>query len=183
MNGEKRIFQKGEFITNTNKPTSFAIFEGIEMESYGVNKKYSVIAAYDPSKYRELPNGGGWASQPYLEVATSTTRCEQTVDGDTESYWWKPCTPEQKEKAIATLEDYGYHWNEELMAIVDKETGEIVRTIVVPKLEYHGEVVKPITQKVKAFLLKVCKEINMKKYSYQTNYYSGGYGCWDEYWD
>ena len=33
MNGEKRIFQKGEFITNTNKPTSFAIFEGIEMES------------------------------------------------------------------------------------------------------------------------------------------------------
>ena len=43
MNEVKRDFKKGEFIMNTNKPGSFAIFEGIEAESYSATKKYSVI--------------------------------------------------------------------------------------------------------------------------------------------
>jgi len=180
-NKVKREFTKGEFITNTNKPGSFAIFEGIEVESATVNKKYSVIVSYEPKKYRELPNGRGWDSLPYLDVATKSTRCEQTVDGDTESFWWRPCTESEKETALSILQDYGYYWNDELCAIIAKDTGEIIRTIVEPKIEYNGDVVKPISNKFKKLLKKVCDEITKKKYSYQTTYY-GGYSCYD-FWD
>jgi hypothetical protein len=181
---EFRKFKKGEFITNTNKPGSFAIFEGIEVESYSTMKKFSAIAAYDPNKYRELPNGAGWATQPFLDVATKTKRCDTTVDGDTTSYWWRPCSEKEIEKAIDILHGYGYYWNEDLLSIIDKETGEVIRTVVEPKLEYHGEVVKPISQKFKELLSKVCHGIIEKKYSYKTSYYGGCYGFWDEeYWD
>ena len=180
----KRQFEKGEFITNTNKPGSFAIFEGVECDSQSsYYKKYSVIAYYDPAKYRELP-GGNWGTVPHLDVATRTTRCEQSVDGDTESYWWRPCTPREKERAIDILQQYGYYWNEDLTAIVAKDTGEIVRTIVEPKLQYNGEVVKPISQKLKDLLKRVCDEIIDRKYSYKTAYVNDYYGFWDgECWD
>lgn len=179
MNGTKRTFKKGEFITNTNKPGSFAIFEGIECESYGVTKKYSAIASYDPSKYRENPNGGGWASLPYLEVATKTTRCTTTVDGDTESFWWRPCTEEEIEKATDILQDYGYYWNDDLLSIISKDTGEIVRTIVEPKVEYNGDVIKPISKKFKELLRKVCDNIIKDKYSYKTTTCY----CYGDFWD
>ena len=179
MNGTKRAFKKGEFVTNTNKPGSFAIFEGIECESYSVNKKYSVIAAYDPAKYRENPNGSGWATLPYLEVATASTRCTTTVDGDTESFWWRPCTESEVERAIDILQGYGYYWNSDLQAIIDKNTGEIVRTIIEPKVEYNGDVVKPISQKFKELLKSVCDKIIEDKYSYK----SAAYYCYGDFWD
>ena len=182
----KRTFEKGEFITNTNKPGSFAIFEGVECESQSAYcKKYSVIAYYDPSKYRELEHGG-WGTSPHLDVATRTTRCEQTVDGDTTSYWWRPCNVNEKEKAIDLLQQYGYYWNDDLKAIVAKDTGDIVRTIVEPKLEYNGEVVKPISQRFKDLLRKVCDEIINRKYSYKSQsaaYYNEYGGFWGEEWD
>ena len=182
---EYRRFRKGEFLTNTNKPGSFVIFEGIEEESYSTMKKYSVIAAYDPSKYRENPSGSGWMTSPYLEVSTRATRCTQTVDGDTNSYWWRPCTPGEVEKAIKILSDYGYYWNEDLLSLIAKDTGEIVSTVVEPKLKYNGEVVKPISQKLKELLSKVCHGIIEKKYSYKSTYYNNAYaGFWDEEgWD
>lgn len=180
MNGEKRAFKKGEFITNTNKPGSFAIFEGIECESYTTTKKYSVIAAYDPAKYRENPEGGGWATLPYLEVASAVTRCTTTVDGDTESFWWRPCNEREVERAMDILQSYGYYWNSDLQAIIAKDTGEIIRTIVEPKLEYNGDVVKPISQKLKELLKKVCDNIIKNKYSYQSN---AAYYCYGDFWD
>ena len=183
---ENKKFEKGQFLTNSNKPGSFVIFEGIERDSTTVTKRYSVIANYEPSKYRELPNGT-WGSTPFMEVATNTTRCQQTVEGDETSYWWRPCTEREKETAISVLHNYGYYWNEELKALINEETGEIVRTIITPKLEYHGELIRPITQEYKDLLRKICFDANKAKYSYEnTNYrYSGGYGCyggWDEDW-
>ena len=181
---EYRKFKKGEFLTNTNKPGSFVIFEGIEDESCSTMKKYSTLVSYDPSKYRENPNGGGWITSPYLDVSTNAIRCTQTVDGDTNSYWWRPCTQQEIEKAISILNDYGYYWNEDMLSIIAKDTGEIVSTVAEPKLEYNGEVVKPISQKFKELLSKVCHGIIEKKYSYRTTYYSGYAGFWDEeYWD
>jgi hypothetical protein len=57
--------------------------------------------------------------------------------------------------------------------------------VVEPNLEYHGEVVKPISQKLKELLSKVCHGIIEKKYSYKSTYYNNAYaGFWDEeYWD
>lgn len=184
MNETKRTFKKGDFITNTNKPGSFAIFEGIERESYTTSKKFSVIVYYDPNKYCENQNGSGWDYQKFLEVATTKTRCDQTVDGE-ESYWWKLCTEEEIEKAIQVLWDYGYCWNEKLLCIVNRETGEVVRPITEPNLKYNGETVRPISKRLKDLLIGACKKMIEKKYSYSSNYYQVCYGgFWDgECWD
>ena len=163
MSKETYKFIPGDFITNSNKPGSFAIFEGIESESISSTyKKYSVIAYYDPRKYMELPDGS-WGSIPNMDVATSTTRCDQLVDGDSDSFWWSVCTPQEKERALGILEDYGYYWNEDLLSIIDKKTGEIVRNIIQPKIEYNGETVKPISKKLKNLLRKVCDGIIKNK--------------------
>jgi hypothetical protein len=183
MNEVRRVFRKGEFITYTNKPGSFAIFEGIELDSNTTIKKYSVIVFYDPKKYCEDPNGCGWVTMPFLEVATSKTRCTQTAEGS-ESSWWRVCTEEEKEKALDTLQEYGYYWNEDLESIISKDTGEILRKITEPVLEYNGEVVKPISSEMKTLLKKVCNEITEKKYSYQnTSYYCYGDFWNGDYWD
>ena len=184
MNKETYKFKPGDFITNSNKPGSFAIFEGIGYQtSYAMYNKYSVIANYDPRKYMELSNGT-WDSIPNLDVATSTTRCDQLVDGDTDSFWWRLCTQQEKEKSIGILDSYGYYWNENLLAIIDKNTGEIVRNIVQPKIEYNGETIKPISKKLKDLLRKVCDRIikNKYSYSYSSSYY-GEHGDYYDYWD
>lgn len=179
MEEEKRTFKQGDFVTYDNKPGSFVIFEGID-NSTSTYKKLSVIVNYDPSKYRQHDDGV-YRSSPFLEVATKDTRCEKTLDEDKETYWVRLCTPGEKERALAKLEEYGYAWNEELMAIVNKDTGEIIRKVVTPKVEYHGEIIRPITAKFKKLLRMFCIETNRKKYSYQN---SGGYGGYGRYgWD
>lgn len=178
-NNSTHMFTKGEFITNTNKPGSFAIFEGIECESYGNTRKYSAIAYYDPNRYMESPDGSGWGYQPFIEVATAKTRCTQTVDGG-ETYWWKSCSAEEIEEAFGVLHDYGYYWNEDLNSIIDRKTGEIIRTVSEPIIKYNGDVVKPISKKFKDLLKYVCDKITEKKYSYQ---YQGAYRSMYDFWD
>lgn len=175
---EKKTFKKGDFITYDNKPGSFVIFEGID-NSTSSYKKLSVIANYDPSKYRQHDDGT-YRTSPFLEVATKDTRCEKTLDDEKETFWVRLCTPREKENALAKLEEYGYYWNEDLLALIDKETGEIIRKVITPKIEYHGEIIKPITEKFKKLLRMFCIETNRKKYSYQndTRYQYGRY--WDE---
>ena len=182
MNGTKRAFRKGEFITNTNKPGSFAIFEGNECESYGSFKKYTAVLSFEPSKHHQVESGE-WVTSPYLDIAVPGRKCETTVDGDTESYWWRPCTDKEKERALDILQGYGYFWNEELKAVIARESGEIIKSIVEPKLEYNGEVVKTASSKLKDLLRKVCDAMIKDKYSYSTRYYCYG-DFWDgDYWD
>lgn len=183
MNENKFVFSKGDFLTNPNKPGSFAIFEGVECESYSSLKKYTAILAYDPSKYHEVSEGV-WNTSPYLDIPTNLTRCATKIDGNTQSYWWRKCTLEEKEKALNILQDHGYYWNEDLMSVIQKDTGEIIRTAANPKIEYNGDVVKPISQETKNMMKSVCDKIIEKKYSYTTGrqYCYGGF--WDgEYWD
>ena len=178
MNEGKRMFRKGEFITYTNKPGSFAIFEGIEDDRSDSAKKYSVIVFYDPKKYCESSNGNGWTIMPFMEVATSKTRCTQKAECF-ESSWWRPCTKKEKERALDTLQEYGYYWNEELKSIINKDTGEILRKIIEPKLDYNGDVVKPISSEMRTLLKKVCDEITEKEYSYQSSQYY----CYGDFWN
>lgn len=181
MNENKtpKVFEPGDFLTYDNKPGSFAIFEGIEQPSNTTTRKFSVLASYDPSKYREHEDGA-WRSSPFIEVATRDTRCSQLVENACESFWWRVCTEAEKEKAIDILQQYGYYWNEDLLSIISKDTGEIIRTVAKPTLEYHGEIVKPITKKIKEFIQNLCFEGIKKKYSYSQTCY---HGCWDGYWD
>ena len=188
---QKKKFEKGDFLKYDNKPGSFAIFEGVDlMPSYSYTKKLSVMVYFDPSKYCQNENGVGWSSRPYLEVATDNKPCEKTVDTYEEDYFWKVCSPLEKEMALATLEEYGYEWDETNLTLKEQATGKIVHKIIIPKLEYNGDIIKPITEERKNHLHKYA--ISKNTYSYSGG--GGGYGCYrngyyqhemyeNEYWD
>lgn len=189
---EKREFKKGDFIRSKSKPASFAIFEGIDLNpSYTYSKRYTVAAFFDPDKYCQNENGCGWSSRPVLEVATKTKPCEKTVDTLKEDYSWVICTEKEKEVAIKVLLDHGFEWNEELLSLIDIESGEIVHKVIIPKLEYKGNIIKPITDKFKMLLRSYTEKENKPNYNYGRNYDNGygynyssygrynDYDCWD----
>ena len=183
---EAKTFNKGDFVkystynsTIGNKIT-FGIFEGVDLApEYQYTKKFSLVAYYDSYKYcSNLNNDAGWGYAPSLDVATKGKPCEKTIDTLVENSWWSLCTPLEKREAIEVLARYGYEWNEELLALVDMNTGEIVHKIITPKIEYNGETIKPICDEYKNKLKKSI--INKAKPSYSGANYSGNprYGCY-----
>ena len=76
------------------------------------------------------------------------------------------------------------------LELVDVETGEVVHKIIIPKLEYNGDVIKPMCEEHKELL----KDFVMSKNTYfynrgYNNGYGSGYngydphGAYEEYWD
>lgn len=180
----KRKFEKGDFLKYDNKPGSFAIFEGIDlMPTYQYTKKYSVVVFFDPSKYCENENGCGWGTRPYLEVVKPNKPCEKTLDTLEEDYFWKVCTPREKEMALATLEEYGYEWDEENLELIEQTSGKVVYKIIVPKLEYNGDIIKPISKGNKKQLKNYVLSKNTYSYgnNYNCGYRQGGYYQGDMY--
>jgi hypothetical protein len=193
----KKAFNKGDFIkyttynSETQKKVTFGIFEGIDLApEYQYSKKFSLAAYYDSYKYcSNLDNGVGWGYAPVLEVARDGKQCEKTIDTLVEDSWWSLCTPIEKRNAIEILAGYGYEWNEELLALVDINTGEIVHKIIIPKLEYNGDTIKPICNEFKDKLKNSI--IKKAKPSYSGTNYRGNpqYVCYgyngydDENWD
>ena len=193
----KKAFNKGDFIkyttdnSETQKKVTFGIFEGIDLApEYQYSKKFSLAAYYDSYKYcSNLDNGVGWGYAPVLEVARDGKQCEKTIDTLVEDSWWSLCTPIEKRNAIEILAGYGYEWNEELLALVDINTGEIVHKIIIPKLEYNGDTIKPICNEFKDKLKNSI--IKKAKPSYSNSNYRGNpqYVCYgyngydDENWD
>ena len=183
---EAKTFNKGDFVkystynsTIGNKIT-FGIFEGVDLApEYQYTKKFSLVAYYDSYKYcSNLNNDAGWGYAPSLDVAAKGKPCEKTIDTLVENSWWSLCTPLEKKEAIEVLARYGYEWNEELLALVDMNTGEIVHKIITPKIEYNGETIKPICDEYKNKLKKSI--VNKAKPSYSGANYSGNprYGCY-----
>ena len=177
---ESKFFNKGDFVKytsyNGSKEFKFGIFEGIDT-STTYSKKYSLALFYDSNKYySKLDDERGWGYKPSMEVATKDNPCSKTTDTLQEDSWWKLCTDEEKEYALQLLEDYGYAWNEETMEIIDLKTGEILHKIVTPKIEYNGEVIKPM-ETVLRFKLKenVIKQNKKSSTSYYNNEYTYGY--------
>lgn len=185
--GTKNKFKPGDFITSSNKPTSFCIFEGVDVSTSSTFKKLSVLVSYDPSKYCE--SDSGYKMMPFLEVARSNKRCEKTVDTDESCYWTRKCSEVEKEEALRKLLEYGYIWDEENKTLLDSETNEVITKIHLPKLEYKGDIIKPISEKFKEILRMFCRDKNKKvEYSYPNSHYSRywdmyGEGAYDEYWD
>ena len=186
MEETKKAFNKGDFIKYstyngaTENKTTFGIFEGVDLApEYQYTKKFSLAAYYDSYKYcSNLDNGAGWGYAPSLDVATKDKPCEKTIDTLVEDSWWSLCTPLEKKEAIEILASYGYEWNEELLALVDMNTGEIVHKIIIPKIEYNGETIKPICEEYKSKLKKSI--IGKAKPSYSGTNYRGNpqYGCY-----
>jgi len=173
-----RTFNPGDFVKRSNRKGSFMIYEGKDV-SNTYAKKLTLAVAYDPEKYMQKPNSYGYEYVPYLDEPKNGQACETTIDTDKEDNWISLCTQEEKEEAIEILEQYGYVWDEENLALVDMVTGEIIKKIYVPDNKYHGETIKPITNNSKDVLKKFCIDKNKKTYS---SYYNHNYQCSD-YWD
>ena len=191
---EKKTFNKGDFIKYTaysgNNNVTFGIFEGVDLApEFQYTKKYSLVLYYDSHKY--CSNGGengGWGYKAVLDIGKDGKQCEKTIDTMEEDSWWSLCTPTEKREAIETLASYGYEWNEELMALVDVESGEIVHKIIIPKIEYHGDTIKPIghdlKNKLKKSVLAKNKTTSAAHNPYAYNMYGTGYGDYEnEIWD
>lgn len=185
-----QVFNKGDFLKYTSyngqdeSKFAFAIFEGINLApNFLYSKKLSLALFYDSFKYCQRDND--WSCGPFLEFAQKNKRCEKTIDTLKEDYWWTICTPQEKEKAINILADYGLEWNEDLLSLVDMETGEIVYKIFSPKVEYNGEKIKPIRSELKK-LLKDSVKNKQKTTTTLANAYNNaayGYGYDDYYYD
>ena len=184
---EKKVFEKGDFIkyhtycSATENKVTFGIFEGVDLApEYQYAKKYSLVVYYDSHKYySDLNSGGGWGYKPSLEVSKDGKYCEKTAETLVENEWWSVCTPAEKKEAIEKLAEYDYEWDEENLSLIDTKTGEIVHKIIIPKIEYNGETIKPIC---KDFKNKLKNSIISKP---QASY---GGGCHypynnDENWD
>lgn len=195
---EKRAFSKGDFIKYTayngsEGSINFGVFEGVDLApEYQYTKKYSLALYYDSHKYcNNLDNGVGWGYAPVLEIATNGKEVSKHTDSLVEDSWWSICTPLEKEKAIAILADNGYEWDEENLALVKADTHEIVHKIIVPKIEYNGDMIKPICKELKSKLANAVRNKNKSSYgatSYRGYPYYGycgeGYNPdSDEYWD
>lgn len=190
---EKKIFNKGDFIkystyNSANDDTKFAfgIFEGIDLApEYQYTKKLSLAAFYDSYKYcNNLDNEVGWGYKPVLEIASSNKPCEKTIDTVCEDTWWTICTPLEKQRALEILASYGIDWDEEEMTLTNVETGEILHRIIIPKIEYNGDVIKPICNELKSKLRTAVLSKNKASYSssYPNQYNVYGYnGYYDEY--
>ena len=170
--GEKRVLKEGDFIKRDNRKGSFMIYEGRNISDTCV-KKLTLVCAYDPEKYMQTTTGG-YDHVPYLDVANKTKPCGETKDTDKEDYWISLCTPTEKADAIEILEQYGYIWDEENMALVDMVTGEIIKRIVIPDNKYYGEIIRPITDDSKNLLKKFCLDKSKPVYS-------PSYRDWDDY--
>lgn len=187
-----KVFEKGEFIRYINKPTSFGIFEGIDLDpTMKYAKKWSMVLFFDPSKYCQNEDGGGYSSKPVLEVAKGANPCPKTIDTDKEDYSWRICTPTEKKECIEKLAEFGLEWDEENMELVDIMTREILHKVFIPKIEYNGEIVKPVCHEFKKIMKKYVIAENKPTYTNyggytgcHSPYYNGRYSEYDEYgWD
>lgn len=187
----KKIFERGDFVRYINKPNSFGIYEGIDLDpSMKYTKKYSLVLFFDPSKYGQHGDGGGWSSKPVMELPSDDKPCPKTIDTDKEDYSWRLCRPTEIEDAIKKMAEFNLEWDKETMSLIDTETGEIIHKVVVPKLEYKGNIIKPICEKFKKIIKKYVIKENKPNYGYggyngyagHSPYYSQ-YDYEQEYWD
>jgi hypothetical protein len=162
-------FERGEFLKKDTKKGSFMIYEGNNI-SESTYKRMTVICYYDPESFQMGPIG--YESKPKLEIATKLAPCPTTVDTEEEDFWIKICTPKEKEEALEVLKKHGLFWNETTLELVDIESGEIIRRIIVPDNTYYGQIIKPISEKFKALLKKwVIKKLAPAYPNYNYDYY------------
>jgi hypothetical protein len=163
-------FKRGDFLRKDNKKGSFMIYEGNNLSDTSY-KRMTVICYYDPEAFQMGPIG--YEPKPKLEVATKLHPCSITVDTEEEDFWVKVCSPAEKQAAIDVLKKHGLFWNEETLELVDIESGEIVRKVIIPDNKYYGEIIRPISKKFKELIKKWV--INKLRPSYQSYY--------DDYYD
>jgi len=174
----KRKFNRGDFLRRNSKKDSFMIYEGNNLSETAL-KKMSLICFYDPEKY--VMGDMGYEQKPHLEVASKDKPCSETIDSEEEDYFIKVCNEAEKKKAMEILAKYGFQWNEQTFELVDIETGEVVRKLLVPDDKYYGQIVRPMGEKMKCIAKDYCAGKN-KKYTNSYNA-SSGYMQYGDYYE
>lgn len=180
----KKTFEKGDFLKyysyqENEYGLAFAIFEGKEIEtSYTYVKKYSLVLFFDPHKYTQEGNeidGHGYSYKKYLTVATKEQPCQKQIDTLKEDSWWKICTPQEKQEAIQKLLTLGLQWDENNLQLIDITSGEVIYQIIVPKIQYNGNKIKPINNnlksKLKNFITSKVKKTYYPNHNNDYGYY------------
>ena len=160
-------FERGEFLRKDSKKGSFMIFEGNNLSDSSY-KRLSLICYYDPECFQM--GAIGYESKPKLEIATKAAPCTTTIDTEEEDFWVKRCSPNEKAAALEVLKQHGLYWNEETFELVDIETGEVVRRLIIPDNTYHGEIIKPISERFKELIKKWVISKLKPSYYHNPNY-------------
>ena len=167
MAGKK--FERGEFLKKDNKKGSFMIYEGNNLSATSY-RKMSLVCYYDPESFQM--GSIGYENRPKLEVATKLTPCPTTIDTEEEDFWIKTCTPNEKTAAIEVLKKHGLYWDEDNFALIDINTGEIIRKLIIPDDTYYGQIIKPISKKFKELLKKwVISKLQPAYTNYNYDYF------------
>ena len=171
-------FKKGDFIKYSLKEGEFVIFEGRKTKpQYSTLPRYTALLHYNPSHYHKDENNE-FVDEPLMEVAINGKSVDKALDTLKEDYWWKLCTPSEKEKCLDIISQYGYIWDDETLSLIDRETGEVLRTLADPEVKYMGQTITVSAARQNETAIRSFVVANTPAYSYGNYSYNRN---WDEY--
>lgn len=178
-------FKKGDFIKYNLKDGEFVIFEGRRAKGeYSTMPRYTALLHYNPSHYHRNENNE-FVDEPIMEVSIDGKSVTKTLDTLKEDYWWKLCTPTEKEKCLDIISQYGYIWDEETLSLIDRETGEVLRTLADPEVKYMGQTItvgaaRQNETAIRSFVSANTPSSSYGNYSYGSSpYYHSRYNEYD----
>lgn len=177
--------QPGDFLISTttyNGNKIFAIFEGREILSStypSARPDYSLLAHYESKPYSY---NYGTPQGPALEVATSEKPCSHKIYIKDNPTTWRKCTIEEKEEFLDILANKGYCWIEDSWELIEIDSGQVIATIIKPKIIYNGCQCKHMSDNAHSYLQDKCAKeaegIFMPMAPSEHSYHN----CYSEIW-
>lgn len=178
-------FTKGDFITQKNDDSVFAIWSGNEYHSDDDNTmNYSLFAYYDPTNVVEdgkNKSGIVFKSEPIFDIATNGNDCNYVVAEDDITYW-RHCTNFEINKILKFLAEKGYKWVNKLSEIQKMSHGEKLvlcdseferETVLKKKWNRQRFPISLMDSNKRHFIIMACQRYNKVKYpptSYHGSY-------------
>jgi hypothetical protein len=174
------IFSAGDIVVS-RYGERYYLFEGKTVEKLnGSVTYYSVIAEYDPKKCTRTKEG--WGFVEHFDVASVTNQL--AIPSDREDVTYRLANEREKAKFLDILDSYGYFWDAKTSTLTEIDGGEVVHTVVMPKTEYNGEVISPLSGIHQEMLKNFCTEKNMDHdYSHSYAGYGYNYHNYGDYWE
>lgn len=191
-------FKRGDFITYLTKPTSFAIYEGVDLyPSFEYAKLMSLAVWYSPYDYVQDKESGTWNQTERFLHATTNTECDMRFDVAGIGKWRKMTQAEINE-AYKVMNKNNIYYNPKTLALYDDtatliyelkgqeenndETQEEEKNI--EPIKYNGETIILTSNKAKDTLRNAAHKKNKTKTTTNTSPYYGYGGYWGgKYYD
>ena len=180
---EKRQFERGDIITKSSVKGWFVIYDGTPINVTTYTKKYALVLYYDPEKYQKVDDSGTWDKREFLSYATCTEACAENIDENKETFWYTIAEGEDLEAVHKKLAEMHLHWDRDTLTLTNTETGEVIKQLKSPKLNYDGLPIIPSN----GFLRSICAtidKVNPKETAGSGAYHNPYYGRYGEdYYD